>query len=1346
MAMEITIFDIPDKESVSNKSQKELEYEALEKASKLDGYHFQNFYRLSILEESEQIPNSNISAVLCKYVVQFTQPIITRSGDTKRYNIIIQDEHETLAYDIDTRMYFSVPAHEQYKIVGIRLPRVFIKWFDRRIYNSMLQIKTKDIASSGKFPLQDEQTRMFTQQRNKLTHFGDPNIKHKDRIIMFSDEEKTRETLQSLIKFIQLNNLYYDQNYITLVRDLQNPPFAPVWVAVRNNNNIKNKEIPLSKLDDTTTELKMVLPNNMLGDYHFDTLATLMDNNLYYANNVGRFIGTGSPLFQKEVEQRKVINKKNDETAKFINDIDKNKLVMAKKISIAYDKYGVESLASLDRKQIGVVELEYKKLTKNLSRNDSVTAVNNRKLFYRLNKTFRDIDSNRLNEALSAIRKEIPSKQLKGNELIEGGVCPHVYAWGEVLYNNFGKPWVNTQLKNMVVNEYSLPSDRHGYFCRICGGQLAEGDTEGIVRFIGGERVSLNLTEDPLQSTIWKEAMYIISTYIKFNTPIPLKPLVNSIAQGLRNVIGEYEAKLFKSRTNTNDNVKDTVVLYANVYIYAVLCAMMMNNPSKIQFGRDDPRAGNKNSERKVVNRKNNIIQDKSEFVNDNIVIDQKTPDADIEIGISEYTNDIETNTPLPLARATITSVTDERRVAREIRRKSIRDKRAAKMGGKASQDLKKYERYVLTTALNLILITKDAIIKRMRHINADVVKQIFLKSAYLWARKHSRPIQVNKSNINEDIEHIYSYLIELDPMYGYLYYAKTVAYNAGSTKQKPSSITDANRILGRSLKKVYEDMKQDINQYETVEVPPKWSFKHGAGNKFDEYTYMSFVMELKYAAQNMCFKNIVPRHVQHAEYRKEYNLVTELESVIHKENAKRLLIPMYQVEFVRDLVRELNNFDPKRIDIAQHYCPDGKRHKIGSLIYATHSGKTEELTVDTINKWLSDNNENKILEFRSMILINEKCINCKKLVRTAVSNIKSENALSDMFSKLDDILAFYQYYETRCPEGDLHDIVNNKCSKCKMSTDTAKRSSDDNSDAYYKKYIKLYRKVESEKRSFNIEHLKEIYQEYEYGKTVASDKHKEDYNFSLKNVAEWSQIGDIKYNVIVNMGLTEGEKYEDIEKAKINPSKNIDPIKDSNKLRTQSMRIRGYIVSIVRDYSMLRNKDSVSTLPTEYKKLIEEQKKIDMSKLKDILPEIASDFITKDTKYRVSLSNINYVNFLMEYLSGMMLSLYKAPSKPYLPFMIDLAKIFTKNILSKEKLFSKPKSVYAKAQESITKMEEFSDSDTAMSGDDMVHTMGDVDESDENSDVDHVYKNEIGDLSDAYDVENVGDIWDVDD
>ena len=64
--------------------------------------------------------------------------------------------------------------------------------------------------------------------------------------------------------------------------------------------------------------------------------------------------------------------------------------------------------------------------------------------------------------------------------------------------------------------------------------------------------------DDNIQKMIWKETMFIINTYIKFNTPTPTKQLVNYISMSLRNIILNEEVKLYKSKTSLKQNIAET--------------------------------------------------------------------------------------------------------------------------------------------------------------------------------------------------------------------------------------------------------------------------------------------------------------------------------------------------------------------------------------------------------------------------------------------------------------------------------------------------------------------------------------------------------------------------------------------------------------------------------------------------------------------------------------------------------------------------------------------------------------------------------------------------------------------
>jgi hypothetical protein len=1357
MTTEITIFEIPDKELTTNKSQKELEYEELERISKLPSHHFNSFYDIELLNEQMRSPDSSIVAILCKYVVQYCMPVITDDDmHSKIYNIALQNEHSISVYNDSLKRYQVIPADIQFNVVGVRIPTVFTRKYNKHILASRDHLTNETIANSGQYGLMDLQTKKFTQQRYGFTHPGLPNMSSTDNIIYFNNETTTKKTLGEIIEYITFMETYYNTNLLTLYIDMKIMPYVPtflndgrkLWKIIRDGYSKKLIDAILPTID------------GKIGDsFEYDVLMTLEQNNLIYAYNMGKSIGIDTPLFQREINGRQnyLTDQTNFVKQRYAGYV--KKLEISKKQSIAFNKYNETNLDNLDKKQQDVVLLEYNKLEKFLSKTLNTEAKQNQVLYYRLRKSFQDLTDDRLRDALNAIKKEISMSQLNGKKLIDGGVCPHVFTYGETLLKNFNKPWLNTELRKNVVNQYSLPTDISGYFCYICGEHLADADREGVVRFIGGERVSMNMADDPLQTMIWKEAMYIISTYVKFNTPIPIKPLVNSIAQGLRNIIGEQEVKLFKSRTKNVDSIKDTLNLYACIYIYAVLCAMMLNNPNKMLFGRDRPDKSNKYNARPDKSNKYNARPDKSNDNNlstDSLPISGKskyvaanndnsnnTTNLSKKVGISEF---IEPAVKKPSDKSRTGAKEDHERKRRASRHKRRSHRKKSKLrkyvGGKTTTDIKLYERYILTTALNLIILTKDSIIKRLSFVSTDVVKQIFLKNAYPWTKKYSKPIKVVHDGYRQVSET--QSIIDLDPFYKYLYYAQRISRQPNADQQYPSRLDDVPNVLGRSMEKVIEDLKMDIGIYDTVVIPKKWDF---GDTLYDDYTYDSFILSLKYNTQKIFQKTFVPRHVQVIQYYEDNKLMLKKEKEIVTRFAKEKLRPIFEIERLNDILK-YNDFRPEKLDLAQHYCPSGEQHTTGKYIYSTDTNKDMELEAKEIVSWILKNDTEKIDKFSDMKLINERCSKCDKLVRTATSNQRSDKSLVGMFEKIDDVLAFYQYYDTRCPKGDLHNIVNNKCNKCGLNTLFRQNSNSADADAYYNKYIGGFKKVEHEKQSQSIMSLQLANDDIEKSKKIAMNQTKTiipEYKFTLQKIAEWSQVANVKYNILVNIGLSEGFKYDDIKKARINPSKK-DENTTHNIYQTHALKLKNYILQILRLYNMIMNHENNINLPSELKEILTLQKKVTLANLDKSMPQFIGEFIKLDDKYRYTLSSCNYVNFLMEYLAKIIVDISKKSSDKYKTMSTMLVKYFTKLITSQEKTFSKAESVFAKRQMDITTAENDSADEGLVSGDEYAGYQTDISR-DEFSDLDKVetYKNEIGNLDDAFDVENVDDIWDND-
>ena len=616
-------------------------------------------------------------------------------------------------------------------------------------------------------------------------------------------------------------------------------------------------------------------------------------------------------------------------------------------------------------------------------------------------------------------------------------------------------------------------------------------------------------------------------------------------------------------------------------------------------------------------------------------------------------------------------------------------------------------EKIYLNTAIKLLFISKDSIISRLSNMTPDFIKQVFVKTAYAWATKYIKPIQIEQESQSQILGNI----ILMDPFYRYLVYAQNLS-------GKKTEFADVKDVLGRDEKIVIADIKNNIGMFNTVADVKAW---HVPSNKpnFDEYTYQSFNMCLDYYRDEIYTKYFIPQHAQVGEYYDKYKNLVELEKKIWREMSKEKAISSLKVNIPVNLVRKYNNFAPNIIDLAQHYCLTGERHKINTYIYKNNTNKDVEITRAEINEWLNKNDTNNLSRYEKLVLIDEKCEKCNKYVRSAKST-KSSNALINMFSKLDDITAFYQYYETRCPKGNLHEMAKLKCSICGFETDF-NRTHD---IKYYDKYKTAFNDIQQEKKTIIIKSLERV-----ATKKPLAKFEKIEYKYTLRNTAEWSQITGINYNLIVNIGLYNNVKYVDVESSSVNPSKT------SSFSQSRALRFKTHILRIIREYSTIINYEKVIDFPLWMRELLDDQKKIDIKDIKKAMPDI-SDFVSLDEKYVYVLSVENYTNFLQEYLAGIIVKINNKRSDKYKTLADGLIKYFTNTILEYERILSIPDPVFAEAHFAADGVDESVDSISD------VDSINDV-ESVQDDNAEAYNENELE--LDGFDVEDEGAVWDVD-
>jgi hypothetical protein len=798
-------------------------------------------------------------------------------------------------------------------------------------------------------------------------------------------------------------------------------------------------------------------------------------------------------------------------------------------------------------------------------------------------------------------------------------------------------------------------------------------------------------------------------------------------------VVAIEEAKLFRSKTSTADTIKDTLNLYASIYIYAALCAVMIANPGKLTFARDRPE-DSAAKERKISSieqqkaaKKETItiskpskLELKSEYM-DTVTVDDSVhaddpatvDDGSVadteELGTSEYIEDA----PKSAVAAGERRRTSRKKVDKKKRRRALH---RYVSGGKmvVTDDTKKASANIIKNALVLLIVSKESIISRTKNINVQIIRNMF-SNAFKWATDHTKPIHFDR-----DVDRqIHQDPILLDPFYNYAHYARKVEYfKYGGFVP---GINDVYNMLGRYKDSIIADMKDNnVDIYSTMPTPKPWTDKSNPPNEYDtffkKYAFESFMSMHEYITNRVYDNSFVPRHVQVSEYLGKYQYLLDDEKKVSYHRSVAKLRPNASFKLMLDIMWKYNKFDADRLDLAQHFCPTGENHKAGSFIYQDSAGKTFEYTKKDVNEWLTNNIVDKLEHYADLTLVNERCSNCKLLIRDAKSSNKSSKALSNMFKVIDDVLAFYQYYDSRCPMGNLHDIVDSVCTKCKFHSDNSKKSD----MAYYNKYVAGFRKIQLEQQQITIKSLQDMRQVAEHKKSNHDGK----FAFTLLKTSEWSRLSGVKYNIIVNIGLSEGVKFPEIEHSKINPSK------EPHSYKTRALKLKGYIQNTLREYMLFINNASIIDLPLQLKDIISAQKKTDFSDMPTF-----SDFQKLDEQYRYSLSSDMYCNFLQEYLANIMCSIYEYPAGK------ALMALFTKTIISKELMLSKANPVFYKID--ITTLENGSEDEAGVSGDDWagrnVASSASEGEFAEEQEVE-TYENDID--NEGYDVENADAIW----
>jgi hypothetical protein len=1267
--IEIEIFEAENQQEITeNIDQKELIFLELEKEAIIDKYHYKNILEIDNDLKKDEIPKSDIISILLKWLLNYCIPIIT--VNKSEYNIVLQyDNPLNVFLKTDKLTKIKINNEVQMNIIGLKLE--FIRRFDGYFPPSYALHQDLEVYNTGRYALLDNNTKQFTQERKMFIHAG-KNIL--PEIIYFQDDKSTIKIINNLIKYILYVKNYYYKTFMYIPYIYKN--------TVEKNNPINRWDIKMNQSYKLGLSQKLLLMLNEVQKSKFgssfiiDPLYMLQFNKLEYLYNVGNILGIESEEFLKLFEEKKqfIINQKRLEKEIKNSYIFNNKINMM--LSIAKKKFNVDKLYKLSKEQTKIVDTEYNKLL--------IKSYNHNTMFNDLNQIIDNLHYDELNILLKKIEEKYGKKLIEKNLL--DGECPHIYWKAKIFLKNKNNIDQLIAVREYLIEYYVESEEDSGYYCKICGELIADIDRSEVkLTFIPD---NYKYTEDPLKIKIWKESFYILHTFVKFENLISIKNIVNSLSNGLINIIQNEKIKIYRSKITQIEALQETLMIYIDVYIFATLAVMMINNPGTLSFNRPSNKTSNYRNKINLnaeisggTNYLDKHYLDKSYL--DNNYLDKN------------YLNKTFFDKPY------IKNATDS---DEEISRNLFSGFFSVGGGNEVKERRSNNDSQIIKDALMILIKYKENAITMIKNMNIVVIKALFAQ-AFNWAVKNIKPINTETKLSDIDLN------LTIDkPFYNYMYDMQLYAY-LNNIINKIHERIDVEKVIGISFDELMK--KKDNNVYSNTQL-----IEFKSTNFIDKYKFDSYKFHYEYITKRLYAASLLPKSPLLVSFQEKIKPLFEDEKKVLIEYKKHTIKSNMKIKLLNNFVYKYNIFSQDKINLAQYYCLNtGEKHKVASYIYEPGN---LEIKPKEVGSWLleakkgEEESIKKVNKFKNMYIANTKCGKCGVLIENQTINETDKSNLISKFKQNDNIMEFYDYYNNLCPENDLHVFVNNKCNKCGFELSFR----DKKNMEYYNKYSKKYTGIKENKKKNSTNFISNYKRNLEYKKP-----NKIEWTFSLKNVSDLSKKLNITYNILINLGLTENVKFKDIENSKINPSKEI---KNSS---SRCLKLQGYILWTIRILNILINHDNVSNIPAIIKEYIEMNKTI----IKDIVKKLPtfSDFNSKDETYRYYLDSENYSNFLLEYYCGIFIQILD--NNTHIDKYNILAKILLSHIIQENKLLSKPEPIIKNTDVILENTD-----DESMTEDSDLQSNS----SESTDDADMLEDTVIN--YDVYDVENKADIWDI--
>lgn len=165
--------------------------------------------------------------------------------------------------------------------------------------------------------------------------------------------------------------------------------------------------------------------------------------------------------------------------------------------------------------------------------------------------------------------------------------------------------------------------------------------------------------------------------------------------------------------------------------------------------------------------------------------------------------------------------------------------------------------------------------------------------------------------------------------------------------------------------------------------------------------------------------------------------------------------------------------------------------------------------------------------------------------------------------------------------------------------------------------------------------------------------------------ILELSRLFKINYNIIINLGLSRGIRYNLIKHEKINPSSVI----TQEQYTARNLHLYGYYLYVVRKYYLIKNYNSIQHIPYDLKSIMINN----TLDIYNILPNLDNDIIIQYAYYKIHETPVHISNFLLYSISNTILYMHALLKKAQFINTHKLLMYVINGIINTEQLFSEP-------------------------------------------------------------------------